>query len=88
MTDVFIVLNADRHSDSEMYPFTDEGKAIDYANRLVLVNVRHPELLEEPDAYELTDGMKDAGWVFSCTYGVEGDNVRVVRKELDHDNLA
>ena len=85
---IFIVIEKDRHSDTGVYPFRDQGEAIRYASRLVLANCRHPELLAEPDAYGLTESMMESGWVFNCVYGVEGDSVHVVRKELDHDNLA
>jgi hypothetical protein len=82
MTDIFIVIESDRHSDVEVHPFTLEPDAVASAEQAVGANCRHPELLQEADAYELTDGMRAAGWVWHCRYGVEGDNVRVVKRTL------
>lgn len=80
-TFVYIVITKDRHADAETQPFTEETDAIAHAEREVEENVRHPELIE-PEDRELTDGMLQDGWVWYCRYGIEGDSVRVVRREL------
>jgi hypothetical protein len=84
VAEIFIVMDLDRHSDPEPYPFINQEKAVEYAQALVARNCRNPEWIEEP---ELTDGMRARGWVWHCRYGIEGDSVHVVRKELKNDWL-
>jgi hypothetical protein len=79
--DVYIVITQDRHSDTEAEPYRNPAGAISYAEQQVRECARHPELIE-PEDRELTDAMRDAGWIWRCRYGVEGDTVRVVQREL------
>ena len=74
MTDIYIVITEDRHSDVEVQPFTDETAAIAHAEDEAAGT-------EDQDR-ELTDAMRADGWLWYCGYGTEGDCVRVVRREL------
>lgn len=79
MTDTWIVLVEDRHTDVDAFPFSTEEAAVTEARAQVNANARHPEDIEE----ELTASMIRDGWVFHVTYSCEGDNVRVLKRELD-----
>jgi hypothetical protein len=80
--DIYIVITEDRHASStEAVPFADEGQAIAFAEQEVADNARHPELADEWDR-DLNDAMRASGWVWFCAYGVEGDKVYVIRREL------
>ena len=78
---VFLVITEDRHADVEVTPFTDEAAAVAFAERQVRDNARHPESIE-PEDRELNDRMRADGWLWYCQYSGEGDNVRVIRREL------
>jgi hypothetical protein len=79
--DIYIVITQDRQSGVEVVPFSDEAAAIAFAGEEVGRNARHPEIIE-PEDRELNDSMRVSGWVWYCRYGVEGDSVRVVRRDL------
>lgn len=79
--EIFIVITDDRHCDTEVTPFAGRDKAVAFAEQEVSGNASHPELIE-PEDRELTGGMIRAGWIWYCRYSVEGDSVRVVRREL------
>lgn len=78
MTDIWVVLVEDRHTDVDALPFSSEKAAV--AEAQAQVNARHSEDIE---VIELTDRMIGAGWVFNVIYSCEGDNVRVLKRELD-----
>lgn len=79
--DIYIVLTEDRHADADARPFTTKEGAVKAAESEVASLIRHPDDLDE-DARELNDAMARDGWVWYCRYGVEGDSVRVLRREL------
>lgn len=73
---IWIVIIEDRHADVDVLPFSSMPTAVQRA--------RH----EVPDArdveeIELTEGMARDGWVLCLEYGLEGDSVRVVEREID-----
>lgn len=78
MTDIWVVLVEDRHTDVDALPFSSEEAAV--AEAQAQVDARHSEDIE---VIELTDRMIGDGWVFNVIYSCEGDNVRVVKRELD-----
>lgn len=80
MTDIYIVIVEDRHTDVDVVPFTDISPALVCAESAMLSIVAHPENIEWGG---LTDQMRDDGWVWLATYGEESDCVRVVRRTLD-----
>ena len=74
MTDTWIVIVEDRHSDVDALPFSTEAAAVAEARDSV------PDDAEEG---RLTDGMRKSGWVLLLSYGTEGDCVRVVKRTMD-----
>jgi hypothetical protein len=74
MTDTWIVLVEDRHSDVDALPFSTEEEAIAKARDLV------PEDAEEE---ELTTAARRDDWVLLLSYGTEDDCVRVVKRTMD-----
>jgi len=78
---IYLVITEDRHADTEVTPFANEAEATAFAEWVVTANARHPEEME-PEDYKLTDGMRKDGWLWYCCYSIEGDSVRLVRREL------
>ena len=76
MTELYIVIWSDRHSDVTVHPFTDKDVAISEARRTAKEYCKHPEYYNE----EQIDG-----WLFYAQYSCEGDNVRVVTAELNKE---
>jgi hypothetical protein len=76
MATIWIVVIEDRHADVDVLPFSTMPAAIEQARR----EVRDARDMEE---IELTDSMAADGWVLLIEYGLEGDSVRVVERELD-----
>ena len=74
---LFMVIIEDRHTDVTVHPFSNEGVAIEEANRVA------KELGREHDFYEEHDYGKNDGWLYYANYSCEGDSVRVVEAELD-----
>jgi hypothetical protein len=81
MSMIYIVVVNDRHGSPDAYPYTDKEHAISEARRAVEENARHPEMIEWDEP--LNEAMIEDGWVFYVSYGVEGDSVWVVERELD-----
>jgi hypothetical protein len=76
MATIWITIIEDRHADVDVLPFSTMPAAIERAMR----EVRDVRDMEE---IELTDSMAADGWVLLIEYGLEGDSVRVVERELD-----
>lgn len=74
MTDTWIVIVEDRHSDVDALPFSTEAEAVAKARDSV------PEDAEEE---RLNEAMLRDGWVLFLSYGPEGDSVRVVKRTMD-----
>lgn len=79
---IYIVIIEDRHVDVEVEPFSTAELAIEYAKEARGANCRHPEDIEEG---EITQDMRDEGWLYHSTYSSEGDSVRVVERTLDYE---
>lgn len=80
MSDIWIVLVEDRHSDVEALPFSTEERAAEYARDWVR---DAPEFSGDAEDAELNDAMRRDGWVLYLPYGTEGDCVRVVKRTMD-----
>lgn len=76
---LFTVLVQDRHSDPDVEVFVEKDDAIMRARVLVEEGNRHPEDIE---VCELTQAMINEGWVWSCQYSREGDQVTVMARQL------
>jgi len=81
VTDIYLVITEDRHADTEVTPFAGPDEAIAFAGQEAQGCARHPEEITGEDR-ELNDAMRADGWIWYCLYSNEGDNVRVVRREL------
>ena len=82
MTDVYVVIIEDRHSDTDAEVFTSQEIAILRAGQLVGSYTRDPVEPEDIE-YGLTASMVRDGWVWYCRYSCEGESVRVLRREID-----
>ena len=80
MSDVWIVLVEDRHTDVNALPFTSEVAALEAAHAQAEANAVYVGTVREG---ELNQAMIDDGWVLWLEYGTEGDSVRVIRRQLD-----
>jgi hypothetical protein len=88
MTEVWIVLDEDRHADVEALPFSTEeaafAEARDRAGDMSLPEGTGPDDVEHvPGEQELTSRMIELGWVLLLVYSIEGDCVRVVKRTMD-----
>lgn len=83
MSDIWIVLVEDRHASVDARPFSDEQVAVDAARAVAGTYAYNPADVDW-DA-ELTEGMRNDGWVLYLPYSVEGDCVRVVKRQMDED---
>jgi len=88
VTDVWIVIDEDRHTDVEARPFSTEERAFEYARDqagdMSLPEGTGPDEVEHvPGEQELTPRMRQDGWVLLLVYSIEGDCVRVVKRTMD-----
>jgi hypothetical protein len=85
---VWIVLVEDRHADVDALPFSTEDAAFayarDYAGDMSLPDGTGPDEVEHvPGEQKLTPRMTEDGWLLLLVYGIEGDQVRVVKRAMD-----
>lgn len=80
MTDLWIVLVEDRHSDVDALPFSTEDEAAEYARSEAEEIARRPGDVQE---VALTPQMRSDGWVLCLSIGSESDGVRVIKRTLD-----
>jgi cell division protein YceG involved in septum cleavage len=71
---VYVTMIEDRHSDPEPYVFSTAEAAIAYARACAREYAHSPDDVQETNV---------EGWLYSATYSVEGDSVRVVEKTID-----
>lgn len=79
---IFAVITKDSHIEFNVELFSEEKAAISYARFVASDNASDPDSIEEQ---ELNEDMVNDGWIFFCAYGVEDDNVRVIRRVLDSE---
>jgi hypothetical protein len=70
---VYLAIIEDRHTDVAVCVFSTAEKAIAYAREWAYDNARSPDRVEEQEI---------DGWLYSATYSVEGDAVRVEEAEV------
>lgn len=75
MTDVYVVVWVDRHTDIEVEPFDQEAAAIEW----VKAEARDDDIVLNE---ELTAAMREDGWVYHATYSTEDDYLFVVKREV------
>lgn len=76
---LYAVLINERHSDEDIELYGDEqrAKAVAYATAEQFAS--DPSYIEE---LELTDGMREDGWVYQVRWSPEEDFARVLRREV------
>lgn len=74
-SDIWIVLIEDRHADVEALPFSSEATAIDTAR----ARAGHDGVTRE----EMTNAMRQDGWVLNLPISEEGDRIRVIKRTMD-----
>lgn len=84
MTDLYVMVGEDRHSDVQVEVFTSESSAVQAAAQFIAYSASKNEYEADPEDSELNEFMIADGWVFYRVYSGEGDSVRVVRRGL-HD---
>lgn len=69
---VYVVVWADRHRDTAVFPFVSPEDAVRWAQQRV------EDLAPDERDETLTLAMKREGWIYYCCYSREGDHLRVV----------
>lgn len=85
MSEIFIVVIQERHSDVEVEAWTNLNVAIDRAREVAEDYARFPDDIHEADDpdYGLGEGWESGGWKFWLGWGPEGDSVRVQAVTVD-----
>lgn len=76
---VWVAIIEERHSDVDAEVFTAPDAAIGWTRRRITDFARNPEDVEE----ELTDRMRQAGWIYFASWSGEGDSAHIIEKETD-----
>ena len=75
--DIYLVLQVDRHSDIQIYPFRDEQRSLNFAQSLHEEYVTYSGPPEKGNEMPTSDA-----WLFYGPYGSEGDYVRVMKVQV------
>jgi len=81
MTEIYVLIIEDRHSDVDVEVYRDElaaKRAFENFVRVQSVGARRPEDIEE----YLTEDMIKSGWLANVIYSVEGDAARIEKQVL------
>lgn len=78
--DVFVVVYEDRHCDVDFDLYEDEADALFAANTELNEHRAHYSPGEIQD--QLNESWVRAGCIWNFAYGVEGDGIRIMRKEV------
>ena len=73
---IYIVLQDDRHTDTEATPFLDLDEAMEYARNKAKSDARNPEDVVEMDTPD------PDGWLLTIRYSYEGDYIWITEHEL------
>ena len=76
MKQVYVVIWEDRHTDTGVYVFSDQEKAIAWAKEQAHECDRHGDLDETNPAPN--------DWLYYGCYSCEGDHLRVVPRTIDY----
>jgi hypothetical protein len=77
MSAVYVVIWVDRHTDPDVRVFDNAEAAIEWAKATARDHDDH-NVLDET----LTEPMQVWGWLYYGCYSVEGDYLRVVKREV------
>lgn len=78
LTTCYVAIWDDRHTDTEVFIFSDKMAAIEWARKMVREYDREGGLSEE-----MNEAMIHSGWVYYGVYSCEGDNIRVEKCLID-----
>jgi len=76
---IAVVIWEDRHCDTTVDAFVDTDEAVAWAKERAKEYCRYDEDLQE---IEITQAMKQDGWVYAVDYSCENDGLTVVEVEL------
>ena len=79
---IYTVVVNDRHTDDDIYPFSDRDKAISEARKIAKEYCHHEQYYEE---FSKGSWMLKEDWVFCVHYSTEDDQVFVVESTLDEE---
>jgi len=74
---VYVVIDVDRHLDPDAFVFADLDSAMEWARTTAREKDLHGVLDEE-----LSDPMREIGWLYYACYSIEGDDLCVVEREV------
>lgn len=75
---IYVVIQEDHSAGAHVTLFSDADVAVEWAKAQVRDNNSDPEDIDE----ELTDFMRQAGWLYYGRYSLEGDMFRVVSETV------
>ena len=76
---IYLVIIEDRHVDVEVLPFSTEDLARTAAGKLL---AEYGGEVVDEDA-GLNPAMVADGWIAYVRYSVEGDSIRIIKRQLD-----
>lgn len=76
---IYVIIIHERHSNTDVELFEGADAAIDRAVEIVRGYAGSPEDVDE----ELTESMRQAGWLYYGTWSPEADYVIVVEREVN-----
>ena len=79
---IWVVVEEDTHADLGVTLFSTQEKAIAFAEECAC-SIPRSRVWPEEDM-ELTDGMREDGWVYYFAYG-ENNSIIIMERELDKD---
>lgn len=81
---IYIAVWDDHDADIEVIPFLSEDLAVAWARSKILEVNSDPEDIDE----ELTESMRQAGWVYYGRYSLEDDSIRVMARPLHSSHTS
>lgn len=78
---IYIVMWKDRHTAMTARPFSDPGKAIEWAKKKAKESYCYPDD-GTVEGYQERDDGTAPGWIFYAGYSCEGDCIYVVKTKL------
>lgn len=82
---IYTVVVNDRRTDTQIYPFSDQEKAISEARKIAKEYCRHEQFYEEFSKGSWMLKSDYGNWIFCVHYSTEDDQVFVVESTLDDE---
>jgi hypothetical protein len=77
---IYIVIIENHHADTDAMPFLTEAAAISYAKQIALEYCRN----EDDYAKGIRNSTIKDGWLWRANYACEGDNIRIIERDVDN----